>query len=101
MAAEAAGAGYPLDVVAVAPGYVDSGNTPRWVGGGRFAAPRAVAEASLALLPTAAGHGTPVRPFWGDALLDLCVALLPERALGAMVYERHSRQRRKCLAQKA
>lgn len=98
LAAETAGAGWPLDSVVIAPGYVNCGNTPRWVGSGKIssASPQAIADAGLALLANASNAGV-VRPFWTDQLLDILVYLLPDSFLSSVIYKRHFKQRADCL----
>ena len=110
--AEATALCLSLDVLAVTPGYVRAGNTPRWAGHeqrpaqsatGRpqpsepqaaetqqpiagFAEPEDVARASLLLLPTA--RAPVMTPLITDALSDLVVRMLPEATLSRLVFGR-------------
>ena len=96
--AEASAQQAPLDVLSITPGYVASGNTPRWTGQqSGFASPESVAEAGLLLLPTATT--ATMSPLLSDLLgVALGVLLLPRRALASIVYARHAAQREELLA---
>lgn len=97
--AEASGQGLAMDVLAVTPGYVAAGNTPRWVGGkggpgaggAGFASPEEVARASLLLLPTALA--TPMTPLLRWIPTDFCTAVLPDWVLAPVVFSRHHKRR--------
>lgn len=103
--AEALGLDVQLDVLAVTPGYVRAGNTPRWVHGSdgsaasddsNLAEPGDVARACLLLLPTATS--ATMHPFFADAVKGLFAQyFLPESRLSNMVFERHQSQRQSLL----
>ena len=126
--AEATALDLSLDVLAVTPGYVRAGNTPRWAGHeqrpapsatGRpglsepqaagatpkiqqpiagFAEPEDVARASLLLLPTA--RAPVMTPLITDALSDFIVRMLPEATLSRLVHQRLDSQRLAVAAQR-
>ena len=86
--------GLGVDILAVTPGYVAAGNTPRWTGGaGGSATPEEVARASLLVLPTALGPQLPplLRQIPGDAVCRW----LPESVLGHTVHSLHRGQRQR------
>ena len=90
--AEAAGLRLNMDVLAIAPGYVNAGHTPLWLGApSALAEPDDVARASLLLLPTA--RSAMMTPSIADGLTQAVTQLLPEGMLGRLVFERHASQR--------
>lgn len=98
--AEASAQKVPLDVLSITPGYVASGNTPRWTGmKSGFASPESVAEAALLLLPTATT--ATMSPLLSDVFgVALGILLLPRQTLASIVYERHAAQREELLPKK-
>ena len=81
-----------IDVLSVTPGYVRSGNSPRWLGStSALTEPDEVARAALLLLCTA--RAATMTPFITEALEQAAVALLPDGMLARLVFKRHASQR--------
>eukprot|EP00322_Chrysochromulina_rotalis_P014512 CAMPEP_0115836838 /NCGR_PEP_ID=MMETSP0287-20121206/4914_1 /TAXON_ID=412157 /ORGANISM="Chrysochromulina rotalis, Strain UIO044" /LENGTH=413 /DNA_ID=CAMNT_0003290335 /DNA_START=30 /DNA_END=1271 /DNA_ORIENTATION=- len=94
--AEAIGLGQRVDVLCVTPGYVRSGQSPRWLGDPRgLAEPDDVMHASLLLLETAAC--ATMTPSMCEALVHTLLCMLPEDRLAQVIYARRTLLRPKAV----
>jgi NAD(P)-dependent dehydrogenase (short-subunit alcohol dehydrogenase family) len=88
----------PIDVLAITPGPVRAGNTPRWAGtGARCAEPAAIVRASLLLLPKASR--ATLSPLLTEAISELLIRLTPELLLSWAVFQRLAAQRARLKAE--